>query len=175
MNVYLKIASVGTTIGFVIGAVAIGGGTPLSPAAIADAASRAAANARAAEENTAKAAQDSAALEEIARNVASQAETSEKLLETQLALEESSRRGAARAKELTRELGRIAELLDRVVARMEGIAGLAATTLSATDASATAADSLMTRLTTLEARFRAVVEQSRRLNRKARGYEEAKP
>jgi hypothetical protein len=172
MTLHLKIASATATAVLLAGAFIIGGGTPLSPAEIADATSAAADNSEVAARNTADAARDTRALADIADDVRSQLESSQRLLEVQLGLEESSRRGATRAAGLEREIasiGRELGELERAAASLSEASEDAGAQVGVLGGSAT---DLERALAALEERFDRVVGESRELNRKARGFAE---
>ena len=174
MNAPMKIVSVGITVALGIGAVLIGGGTPLSPAKIADATRRAADNSKAAAVNTDRAARDTRALATIMDNVRSQVDASKRLLSIQTRLHESSRMGAARSKEIASGIGAIERSLDKLGAKLRGLTTFSRRAAAYARRSSGAADSLASTLKSLRLRFDEVVKQSRRLNRKARGYSEVR-
>ncbi|MEA2432620.1 MAG: hypothetical protein QOG54_77 [Actinomycetota bacterium] len=170
MNPALKILSGLLTIGLSLGAIVQGGGKPLSPAEIAQATRRAADNARQAAENTKAAADDTDALATIAVNVRSQLDTSERMLATQLRLEASSRRGAARSADVQAGIRAIERIISALERRLVAVTDIAEHTAVQGEASAGAAEVLDRVLRILGAKFDVVVEQSRELNRKARGF-----
>jgi hypothetical protein len=157
------------------GAVAIGGGAPLSPAAIARAAAEAADNLDKAEANTERAADDTEALARISRNVASQLETSRRLLDTQLKIEATSREGAGLSRSLLRELGDLRSALQGVEGRLRTVATLSDSVTGEARTSTAAASDLKGALEVLQARFRVALKQSRKLNQKARAFDEVTP
>jgi len=166
-----KIFSLVLTALLLVGAVVIGGGTPLSPGKIADATSIAARNAEEAAENTARAERSTRALADIAEDVRSQLESSKKLLEIQLGLEASSRDGAERAKLLEGDIdaiGRELLALQRAAEALSDASGDAGDQVKTLAGSAT---DLEQEIAALGRRFNAVVKQSRELNRKARGFD----
>lgn len=162
--------SIGLTVALLGVAGAVGGGTPLSPAQIADATRQAAENSEAAAANTDRAARDTRALATIMENVQSQVDTSRLLVRTQLELQESSQRGAERSAELARGIEQVRKALTSLRVRLAGLVtisnGASATARESSDSASRLAGSLRR----LRARFDEVVKQSRRLNRKARGY-----
>lgn len=168
----LKVASIVASVVFGAGAVAIGGGHPLSPARIAESTSAAARNADEAEENTSRAATSTNALLTITRNVDRQVRSSRRLLEIQLQLEESSRRGAARSIDLQGGIERVRRGLASLRDDIAILTRLSRATVESGRAAAAAGTAVEARLATLERRFREVVRQSRRLNEKARGFQE---
>ena len=170
----LKIVSSILTVAFIAGAVAIGGGHPISPARIAATTSEAARNAAQAEENTARAAKSTRALATIAENVDSQVESSRRLLEIQLRLEKNARVGAERSRDLQNGIAGISRALASLRDDIAALTELSERTVSNGEEAATAGTSIEDRLSALQARFEEVIEQSRRLNRKARGYQEAR-
>lgn len=170
----VKIASVVATVALAGGAIAIGGGNPLSPGRIAGSTQRAAANVAEAERNTSRAAESTRSLVTIADNVRRQANSSRKLLEIQLRLEESSREGAARAGDLQAGIADATSELRSLKKAIARIAGASKATVDAGLAAAAAGESIGSALRTLQDRFDEVTEQSRRLNRKARGFAELK-
>lgn len=170
----LKAASVAVTLVTLGGALSIGGGIPLSPARIAAATNEAAENSAAAADNTDRAAESTRALATISRNVQSQVDTSRLLLETQTKLKASSQRGAARSKDIARGVSDIRKALDALARRVEKLTEFSGGAASTAQRSAGAAGRLAGTLRALRLRFDEVVKQSRRLNRKARGYEEAR-
>ena len=174
MSHLLKIASVALAVVFGCIAVAIGGGAPLSPAAIANATSDAARNVKVAEENTAEAARDTEDLAVIARNVKAQHATSTRMLDIQLSIEDATRDAASSARELNVALAGIGEALRRVESDLGQLSELASLSGSTVDATALRAAELQQVIDLLQARFVQVTRQSRELNRKARGYQEVR-
>lgn len=170
-----KLASIVATVAFALGALALGGGTPLSPATMARVAGEAAANSRIAAENTRRAVVHTRALNTIAENVKSQLNASEHMLTTQLELEESSRSSVERSLDLARSLDQIERSLRALHTRLSAITGLSEDTVVDGRAAANAAIELDAVLETLRDRFEKVMDESRELNRKARGYERARP
>ena len=171
----LKVTSIVATLAFALGAVVLGGGKPLSPATMVRVAGDAAANSRIAAENTRRAAVHTEAFTTIAENVRSQLNTSEHMLQTQLELEASSRSSVKRSLGLARSLDQIESSLRSLRTRLSAIASLSADTVVDGEAAADAADDLDSVLETLRERFEQVMDESRELNRKARGYERARP
>jgi hypothetical protein len=161
--------------GLLTGAVAVGGGAPLSPAAIARAAGQAADNLDRAEANTERAAEDTEALARIARNVASQLDTSRRLLRTQLEIEATSEEGGGLSKELLRELAGLRSTLQGVEGRLRSVAGLSEKVTEEARASISAAAGLREALGVLQERFGVALKQSRKLNQKARAFDEVTP
>ncbi|HYI46229.1 MAG TPA: hypothetical protein VE174_12300 [Actinomycetota bacterium] len=153
-------------------ALSVGGGVPLSPARIADATSRAAENSAVAARNTERAANDTEALATIARNVRSQVETSRKLLETQTGLHNSSKLGAARSEEIANGIASIQRALNGLRTKIQGLTRSSSQAAGFAERSSDAAEGLAITLRALRDRFDTVVKESRKLNRKARGYSE---
>ena len=170
----LKVTSVVTTVLLAGIAIAIGGGHPLSPALIAESTSEAARNAAKAEKNTTEAAESTRALLTIARNVDSQVRSSRRLLEIQLRLEASSKRGARRSLDLQHGVERVRKALEALREEIAALTRLSESTVSSGLAAADAGDGIEAQLSVLERHFEEVVRQSRRLNKKARGYEEVR-
>jgi hypothetical protein len=170
VNPGLKVVSAALSAVFIVGAVALGGGHPLSPAEIARNTRRAADNAARAAANTRRAAGDTRALATIANNVSSQLETSRKMLATQLRLEASSRRGATRSSEVRDGIRRLGELIAALERRLVRVTSVAEDTAARGEGAARAARDLERMLSLLGARFDEVVSESRELNRKARGF-----
>jgi chromosome segregation ATPase len=168
----LKIASALTTGALVVGAFAIGGGSLPRPDRLASLAGEASDNTQEAAANIKSAVEDTEALAVIARNVRVQLETSERLLATQLRIERESRAGAARSRTLTEDIERIRRVLNRLEERLLRTSRLSASTTSVAESSSASADDLERTLDTLKARFDALIEESRELNRKAEGYSE---
>ena len=167
-----KIFSAVLTALLLVGAVVIGGGTPLSPGKIADATSMAADNAKEAAVNTAKAERSTRALADIAEDVRSQLDSSKRLLEIQLGLEDSSRDGAERAELLEDDIaaiGRELLALQRAAEALSEASGDAGGQVKTLAGSAT---DLEQEIAALGERFDEVVKQSRELNRKARGFDQ---
>jgi hypothetical protein len=158
-----------------IGAVAIGGGTPLSPRQIADNTRAAADNAARAAHNTGLMVSDSESLATIAANARSQYQTSQRLLETQLAMESSSRSGADRSRALHDRLRRIGAELASLLVRLRSLSEYSDDTTANTSEATVAASSLDAAVGRLAERFEQVVRESRELNRKARGYDRVSP
>lgn len=174
MSLTFKIGCATTGALLTLGAFIIGGGTPLSPAEIADATRAAADNSKIAAQNTRAAAGSTRALGDIAADVRSQLGSSEQLLEIQLGLEESSRSGAERAAGLERDLaaiGRELSELEDAAAELSSASGAAGDQVGLLSDSATDLERALARL---EQRFARVVKESRELNRKARGFAKLK-
>jgi hypothetical protein len=159
------------TLALLGGAIAIGGGTPLSPATIARRAETAAENSRIAERNTETAARDTRALAKIARDVGSQLESSRRMLHIQLEIERSSRSTAERSSRLRNAIGAIERTLSTLETPLRKLAEIAERGMGAARTNAAVADRLREQMSTLIARYRVVTRESRELNRKARGYE----
>ena len=174
MTMPLKIASGVVTALLVAGAIVIGGGHPVSPARIARTTSEAAANAAQAERNTNRAAESTRALVTIAENVESQVRSSRRLLEIQLRLEKSARDGTERSRDLQKGIEEIRRALVGLRSDIAALTELSARTVSSGQAAAGAGDAIEARLRVLENHFEEVIKQSRRLNRKARGYDRAR-
>jgi hypothetical protein len=171
----VKLISGIATAGLVVGAVAIGAGAPLSPARIARATSDAARNLEVAQENTQQAARDTEALATIEKNVGSQLDTSRRMLDTQLGIERSSEEGLEVSKVVVTRIDRVNQALTDVVGRLEGISSLSNRITAAAENAEGAADTLETRLEILMERYEVAVRESRKLNRKARAFEEVAP
>lgn len=171
MNLALKIASMVVTAGALAGAVAIGGGVPLSPAEIADATEMAAANSKTAVRNTSEAERDTRALATIARNVDRQLATSRRMLDIQLQIEATSESMNSRTVDLAGAIEAIEEELSALERDVAALANLAGRTAGYADDSVAAARTLRETLAVLMERFDEVVAESRELNRKARGYQ----
>lgn len=169
------LASWGLAVALGIGALAIGGGTPLSPRQIADNTRAAADNAARAARNTGLMVSDSESLATIAANARSQYQTSKRLLDTQLAMERSSRSGAVRSRALHDRLRRIGDELTTLLARLRSLSEYSDDTTASTSDATVAASSLDAAVGRLAARFEQVVRESRELNRKARGYDRVSP
>ena len=165
-----KAICVAISLALVAGAIAIGGGVPLSPGAIARSTTDAARNSRIAARNTLEAARRTEALGRIARNVGRQVAASRRLLKTQLGIEESTATGVGNARRLTRDVSRLERTIRDLEDRLRGLSSLSAGVTTSSRAAGLAAGRLDTSLDALEARFAEVVRQSRRLNRKGRGY-----
>lgn len=169
---WLKVASVVLTAGLLIAVVAIGGGAPPDLASIASRSSEAAGNLEAANRNISRAVRDTEALVEIVSSVGEQLEASERLLETQLQIERSSRSSADRSEELTEKIRSVGARLRELRDDLSSVAGLARRAGDVTETSADSAERLQATLRRLRLRFDRLIEESRELNRKARGYEE---
>ena len=170
-----RVISIAATLLFALGAVALGGGEPLSPATMAREAREAAANSRIAAANTRRAAADTKAFQTIAENVAAQLRISRHMLTTQLDLEASSRSSVRRSRDLARSVDQLERSLRALRARLAAIASLSEDTVIDGRAAAEAGAGLVSVLETLRDRFEEVMDESRKLNRKARGYERARP
>lgn len=172
MTLHLKLASAVATGVLTLGAVVIGGGTPLSPGEIADAAQAAARNSETAAENAVRTERSTRAVADIAQNVRSQLDSSERLLEIQLALEASSRQGADRAVSLERDIEAIGDGLRVLQRAAEALSGASRAAGRQVVTLADSATDLERQLAELGQRFDSVVEESRELNRKARGFDQ---
>lgn len=170
-----KVISIAATLVFALGAGALGGGEPLSPVTMVRVTRDAAANSRIAAENTHRAAADTKAFQTIAENVRSQLNTSRHMLTTQLDLESSSRSSVRRSIDLARSLEQMERSLQALRRRLAAIASLSEDTVVDGQAAAEAGAALDSVLKTLRHRFEEVMDESRELNRKARGYERARP
>lgn len=158
-----------------VGAVVIGGGTPLPPREIAANTRAAAANAAEAAGNTEAMATDTESLATIAANARAQYETSKRLLETQLEMEASSRSSVRKSRALNDGLRGIGRELARLLTRLRSISSYSDTSTASTREAVSAATSLEATLQRLSERFQDVVRESRELNRKARGYDRVAP
>jgi hypothetical protein len=167
VSIALAVALFGT-------AIWVGGGIPLSPASIAEATRDAADNAAAAARNTERAARSTRALATITRNVRSQVRTSRFLLETQMKLQASSERGADHSREIAHGVGRIRASLTALGHQIRRLTGFSSGAATSAERSAGSAGALARTLDALRGRFDEVMRQSRELNRKARGYDEAR-
>lgn len=164
--------SAAVTLTGVVGAAAVWTGAPLAPATIARHAQDAARNSSEAVLNLTEAEISTDALHDIAENVRVQLETSRRMLDTQLQIESSTRRGGGYARAIAERIRSI----NRVLARLkDGLAVLGMlsleATLSAEDAAA-AAGMLGATLDVLQDAYDQVIDESRELNRKSRGYAE---
>lgn len=167
-----RMLSIAVTVLGLAGGLVVGGGLPPSPATLAREAGQAADNARIAQDNLAKAERDTRALAEIARHVLEQVEASRRLLATQLDIEASSRSSAALSEQLEDNIASIHRSIRRVAVRLTSLSRAAATSGAQAEGSADAAARLEARLTDLKRLFDELIEQSRELDRKARGYEQ---
>lgn len=158
-----------------VGAVVVGGGTPLPPREIADNTRAAAANASEAADNTDAMATDTESLATIAGNARRQYQISKRLLETQLEMEESARSSIDKSRALHEGLRGIGRELATLLTRLRSIASYSDESTTSAERSVAAATSLEATLSRLSARFEAVVRESRELNRKARGYDRVAP
>ncbi len=175
MNAAARFACALLTAGLLAGAVAVGGGAPLSPASIARAAREAAENLDRAEANTERAAENTEAFAEINRNVGRQVATARRLLGTQLEIERTSRRGAGLSRELLARLAGLGSTLREVEGSLRSVAQLSGRVTATAQTSERAAAGLDAALDALQARFHVALRESRELNRKARAFDEAKP
>lgn len=172
MMVAAKLGSALLTIGLVLAAVSVNPDTPRTPAELARRTTDARSNLERAVANTDASVERTEAFGTIAKNVKSQLRSSRRLLKIQLELEASSKKAGRASREVRRRLGRLRDVYARVASRLDGLSELSrnAGTLSAD--SATAGEALLARLETLKRRFEKVVAQSKRLNRKARAFQE---
>ena len=170
----LKIASGAATVVCLVGAIAIGGGHPVSPARIAATTSEAASNAAEAERNTERAADSTRAILTIAQNVQSQLRSSRRLLQIQLRLEDNARVGSERSRDLQAGIEDIRTALVALRGDIAALTALSERTVSSGEDAAAAGTAIENRLDALRERFDEVIEQSKRLNRKARGYDRAR-
>lgn len=172
MSFSVKMVAGTVTLAGLVGAVAIGGGVPLSPAAIARGTGTAADNVERAVANTRDAVKSTDALRRIANAVDEQVAASHRLLEIQLEIEQSSRAGGRESVALARSVAAIQRSLRRLRARLAALSTASAEAGDNSENAASAAGDLSAALSELEDRFDVVVKQSRRLDRKARGYRE---
>jgi hypothetical protein len=170
VNQRLRIVSGALTCALALGAVVQGGGKPLSPAEIARATRRAADNAALAAANTKRAAGDTEALATISRNVQSQLDTSRRMVATQLRLEASARRGARQSAAVQTGIGAIHGIISALERRLTAMTAVAEDTAAQGEGAADAARALDHVLSILELKFAEAIDQSRELNRKARGF-----
>ena len=174
MTVRLKLLSGALTVALLAGAVLIGGGVPPSPGEIARSTSRAADNVKEAVDNTRTAVQSTQSLRRIADSVHDQVEASHRLLDIQLEIEGSSRAGARESVAVERSVASIRATLARLEAGIAALTELSSKTGDHAASSAEDAKALVDALDVLQAKFDVVVAQSRKLDRKARGYRKLK-
>lgn len=175
MNVrYLKLGSLVATGSLTIAAVIVGGGAPPDPARLARVASAAADNAAEAADNIAVARRDTEALATISDNVLRQLDASRRLLKVQLEIEESSRSSADASGALGTNIRGLKETLTNLKKRLETLSLLAGDAGDQSRAAAAGARTLRASLDELKRRYDRLIEESRELNRKARGYAELK-
>lgn len=170
--IWFRAISAGIVVAAISGAVAIGGGSPPDLTRMAARSSEAAANLEEANRNIARAVRDTRALASIVSSVGDQLDASRRLLETQLRIESTSRSSAERSVELTTSIRSVRDRLEEVRADLATLARLAGRAGTLTQSSADSAAPLQTSLRRLHKRFDELIEESRELNRKARGYEE---
>lgn len=168
----IRIAGPVVAVALTVWALLIGGGLPASPGSLLSSARTAADNVTVAARNLQRAERDTRALVEIAQNVESQLRSSERLLETQLSIERMSRRSLERSRRLNTWIGTIRREIVRLGDRLSAMSDLATRTGGQAESSADAAGRIQDALDDLQRRFEALIEESRELNRKARGYEE---
>lgn len=173
--VVVKLASAVVTVAFLGGAVAIGAGAPLSPARIARVANQATENLAVAQRNIREAAEDTEALATIEENVQSQLDTSRRLLDVQLGIEETSTQGVQLSRTLVGRIAAVGNELGELVDRLTGVASVSGEITSSAEAAESAASELESTLDELIDRYQVAVKESRKLNRKARAFEELKP
>lgn len=160
------------TVAGVLGAITVWNGAPIGPTTIARHTQDAERNSSAAVANLAEARSSTEALRDISENVRVQLETSRTMLNTQLRIESSTRRGGGYARTIAKQIESIDELLARL---RQGLAALGRLSLDATTSaedSAAAAGALKATLDSLQEAYDQVIEESRELNRKSRGYAE---
>lgn len=167
-----KYGGLGVSALLVIWAIAIGGGLPPPPGELLSAARSAASNVAVAADNLERAERDTRALVKIARNVRSQLDSSERLLETQLEIEEMSRSSLRRSRAMSQRILGIDRAIEELGERLRQMTSLATQTGGQAEDAADAAGVLQRTLDELRKRFERLIEESRELNRKARGYEE---
>jgi methyl-accepting chemotaxis protein len=165
-----KIVSALVTAALLVGAVIVGGGVPLSPAAIARGTSLAADNVSEAVDNTRAAVQSTDALRRIADAVNDQVSASHRMLDIQLEIEDSSREGAKESGALENSVASIRRALQQFASDLTALSRLSERAGATTEAAAGSAGKLVDALDVLEAKFDVVVKESRKLDRKARGY-----
>jgi hypothetical protein len=153
------------------GAVTVGGEKPLAPSEITRRTVAARRDLGEAVENTEITVRRTAAFSAIAENVKRQLEASQRLLDIQLELERSSRRGLTTSDEIERRLRDITNSLEGLRDRIAGLGGTSERLESVTSMTLTGATGLTRELAVLTTRFRAVIRESKRLNRKAKAFE----
>jgi hypothetical protein len=168
----LKWLSAACTTVAVVAGLAIGGGLPPPPATLAREARAAQRNAAIAARNIARAESDTQALTTIAENVVRQVAASRRLLETQLEIEDASRSSARSTGLVRRRIGSLHDAIRSLGDRLEALSGDTEETGDQAGAAAGAARRLEATLRNLRARFDRLIEESRELNRKARGFQE---
>jgi hypothetical protein len=166
----LKLLSIAATIALLAGAVAMGGGHPLSPGRLASLAGKARAHTTTARANTSKAVRDTSALAAISNHVESQVATSRRMLETQREIHDTARRSVANARVLAVAIKSVQTRLSGLERELDRVSGLSARSTGSAEASATSSIRLRRLLNDLEDQFHNVVLQSRKLNRKARAF-----
>jgi flagellin-like hook-associated protein FlgL len=154
-----------------VGAATVGGEKPLAPSEIAKRTAAARRDLGEAVDNTELTVRRTAAFNAIAQNVTRQLEASQRLLDIQLELERSSRRGQITSDEIERRLRGITEALEALRERIAGLGASSGRLESVTDATLSGASELTAELDVLTERFHVVIRESKKLNRKARGFE----
>ena len=170
MTPSMKVLSALVTVALLVGAVRVGADAPRSPAELARRTTAARENLDRAVAHTDASIDRTAAFAAVARNVQSQLRSSRLLLEIQLDLEATSERTERLSREARAELVRLRSRYEQVAQRLDALTGLSDRAGEATTGSAEAGEALLVRLTGLKERFRKVVRQSKRLNRKARAF-----
>ncbi|MDX6587627.1 MAG: hypothetical protein QOI31_2100 [Solirubrobacterales bacterium] len=169
----LKALSLLVTVACLVGAFALGGEKPLSPAVLARHTNEARKNLAEAVDNAELTARRTAAFGDIARNVKRQLDSSRRLLAIQLELEDSSRAGSKATEVINDRLASLAGTLDSLRDLIQSLGGLSQRLGDVASNTVSGASDLTGRLDALHARFQRVIEESRELNRKARGFEKA--
>lgn len=167
-----KLVSALVTIALMVATVSVNPDTPRTPAELARRTTDARSNLERAVAHTDASVERTQAFETIARNVRSQLRSSRLLLEIQLDLEASSKKAGRASRRVRARLGRLRDVYARVASRLRGLSELSRKAGNLSADSATAGEALLTRLDTLKNTFQKVVTQSKRLNRKARAFQE---
>jgi methyl-accepting chemotaxis protein len=159
---------------FIGAAFAVGGEKPLSPAEIAHRTSLARSDLKKALKNTELTIEQSRSFETVSENVRRQLKASQRLLEIQLSLEVSSRSSVRVAEEVRARIAKLLGTMESLGSAMPELSARSGELGATTQEALAGASDLSALLLEVEEGFGELIEQSRKLNRRARGYDQAK-
>ncbi|MEA2460235.1 MAG: hypothetical protein QOH90_412 [Actinomycetota bacterium] len=164
------VVSVLATAGLVAATFAIGGVAPLSPAEMARGTVQARDDLKQAIENTTLTADQTRSFEVIATNVRRQLLASKRILEIQVGLERASKLSVANSGRVRDRIKNLLTALQKVEKDIDETGALSARMNDVAATAGLGAARLSEGLERLGARFVQVIEESRKLDRKARAF-----